>query len=43
MPIDAFDTEIAAQAIAHNLVMVTNNTREFARVPHLRIEDWTTP
>lgn len=42
-PIGAFDTQLAAQAIAHNLVMVTNNTREFAQVPKLRCEDWTKP
>lgn len=41
--IGALDTLIAAQALAHNLIMVTNNVREFARVPNLRIEDWTIP
>ncbi len=42
-PIGSFDTLLAAQALAHNLTMVTNNVREFARVPSLRIEDWTQP
>ncbi|NTU50489.1 MAG: type II toxin-antitoxin system VapC family toxin [Desulfobulbaceae bacterium] len=42
-PIGALDTLIAAQALAHQLIMVTNNVREFARVPNLRVEDWTKP
>ena len=42
-PIGSFDTLLAAQALAHNLIMVTNNIREFSRVPQLRIEDWTQP
>jgi len=40
-PIGALDTLIAAQAVRHNLILVTNNVREFARVPNLAIEDWT--
>lgn len=39
-PIGPLDTLIAAQAIALGIVLVTNNTREFARVPGLAIEDW---
>lgn len=42
-PIGSLDTLLAAQALAHNLTMVTNNVNEFARVPKLRIEDWTQP
>ena len=34
------DTQIAAIAIAHNLTLVTHNTRHFSRVPELVIEDW---
>jgi tRNA(fMet)-specific endonuclease VapC len=41
IPIGAVDTFIAAQAIRYNLILVTNNVREFARVPSLAIEDWT--
>ena len=37
------DTMIAAVALVHNLTVVTHNTREFARVPGLRLEDWETP
>ena len=31
---------IAAHARALDLTLVTNNTREFERVPGLRLEDW---
>ena len=39
-PIGPYDILIAGQALARNLVLVTNNTREFARVGGLQIEDW---
>jgi tRNA(fMet)-specific endonuclease VapC len=42
-PIGPLDTLIAAHALSLNAVLVTNNTREFERVPGLRIEDWTAP
>lgn len=35
------DTWIAAQALASGRTVVTNNLGEFARVPALRVEDWT--
>ena len=35
------DMLIAAHALAEGLTLVTNNTREFRRVPGLNIEDWT--
>jgi tRNA(fMet)-specific endonuclease VapC len=34
------DTMIAAIALANDLTLVTHNTREFSRVPGLKIEDW---
>lgn len=34
------DLLIAATALAYSSVLVTNNTREFERVPGLVIEDW---
>lgn len=40
-PIGAADTMIAGHAIAAGCVLVTNNLREFSRVPELHIEDWT--
>lgn len=39
-PIGGNDLLIAATALANNLVIVTHNTREFGRVPGLKIEDW---
>lgn len=39
-PIGPNDLLIAATALAHDLTMVTHNTREFRRVVGLRIEDW---
>jgi len=38
-PLDAL---IAAHALSLNLILVTNNTREFARVRGLKIENWLT-
>ncbi len=39
-PIGSMDMLIAAQAIAHDLMLVTHNLREFRRVPNLRCETW---
>jgi tRNA(fMet)-specific endonuclease VapC len=39
-PIGPYDLQIAAIARAHGLIVVTHNTREFARVPGLMLEDW---
>ena len=39
-PIGSYDLLIAAQALRHNFTIVTANTREFARVPNLRWENW---
>ena len=41
-PIGAYDVLIAGQAVERNLILVTHNTREFGRVPGLRLEDWQT-
>ena len=38
--IGPLDMLIAAHALALNLTLVTNNEREFRRVPHLRIANW---
>lgn len=40
-PIGPYDLQIAAIARAENLVLVTNNTSEFERVPDIKLEDWT--
>ena len=34
------DTLIAGHARAEDLILVTNNVREFSRVPDLKIENW---
>jgi tRNA(fMet)-specific endonuclease VapC len=39
-PIGAYDLLIAAQAKSRDLVLVTNNMREFERVSGLRLENW---
>jgi tRNA(fMet)-specific endonuclease VapC len=39
--IGEYDMLIAGQALARNLVLVTANTREFARVKGLAVEDWS--
>ena len=41
-PIGALDTMIAAHALSLDAPLVTHNTREFARVPGLRLENWVT-
>jgi tRNA(fMet)-specific endonuclease VapC len=38
--IGPYDMLIAAQALARRLILVTNNTKEFRRIPELVIEDW---
>lgn len=38
--IGAYDLLIAAHALALGLTLVTNNVREFRRVPGLRLENW---
>lgn len=39
-PIGPNDLLIASIARAHDLVLATNNMREFSRVPGLRVENW---
>lgn len=39
-PIGTVDTFIAAHALALDCVLVTDNEREFGRVPGLRVENW---
>jgi tRNA(fMet)-specific endonuclease VapC len=41
-PIGANDTWIAAQALTINATLVTDNEREFSRVPGLLLENWLT-
>ena len=41
-PIGSLDTMIAAHALSLRCTLVTNNTREFAKVPGLTLEKWVT-
>ena len=39
--IGPLDLMIAATATSLGAILVTNNTKEFSRIPGLRLEDWT--
>jgi tRNA(fMet)-specific endonuclease VapC len=39
-PIGGMDMMIAAHAMAEDSVLITNNAREFHRVPGLAVEEW---
>jgi len=39
-PVGSMDMLIAAHALSLNCTLVTNNEREFSRVPSLKIENW---
>ena len=40
IPIGPMDLMLAAQALAYNLIFVTNNIIEFKRIDRLRLENW---
>jgi len=40
MPIGPLDTLIASHAMSRKMTLVTNNEREFIRIPDLKIENW---
>ena len=40
-PIGSMDMLIAAHAVSLGIPLVTNNTREFLRIPSLNLIDWT--
>jgi tRNA(fMet)-specific endonuclease VapC len=42
-PIGPLDMLIAAQAMALGSILVTNNVREFERIPGLALENWVAP
>jgi tRNA(fMet)-specific endonuclease VapC len=40
-PVGGMDLMIAAHALAEDSVVVTNNAREFHRIPGLAVEEWS--
>jgi tRNA(fMet)-specific endonuclease VapC len=42
-PVDDFDLMIGCTAVAHGLTLVTRNTRHFADLSGLRLENWIAP
>jgi tRNA(fMet)-specific endonuclease VapC len=38
--IGPYDMQLASQALARDLILVTNNTAEFNRINKLRLENW---
>jgi tRNA(fMet)-specific endonuclease VapC len=41
IPIGSMDMLIASHAVSLGIPLVTNNTREFSRIPSLNLIDWT--
>jgi len=39
-PLPDFDQLIASTALAEELILVTNNTRHYTRIPGLQLENW---
>jgi tRNA(fMet)-specific endonuclease VapC len=38
--IGSMDMLIASHALSENLILVTNNVKEFSRIPSLKLENW---
>ena len=41
--VDSVDLMIGSMAMAYDLTLVTNNTRHFAPIPELRLDNWLAP
>ena len=39
-PIGSLDTLIAAHALSLEVILITNNEKEFGRVPNLKLDNW---
>jgi len=39
-PIGPYDLQLASQALARNLIFVTNNTAEFSHIKRIKLENW---
>jgi tRNA(fMet)-specific endonuclease VapC len=42
-PLEDFDVAIAAHALAHNSILVSDNLRHLQRIPDLVLESWGSP
>lgn len=42
-PLDDFDLILAATALSHNMVLVSNNQRHYRRIAGLKTENWAGP
>lgn len=42
-PLDDFDLTLAASAMAHNLILVTNNLKHFKMIDGLKLANWAEP
>jgi len=40
-PIGTIDTFIGSQAVSRDFTLITNNVKEFERIPNIKIENWT--
>ncbi len=40
IPIGSLDMLIAATALSNNSVLITNNEKEFRRIPELKVQNW---
>jgi predicted nucleic acid-binding protein len=40
IPLDDFDLTLGCCALAHNLILVTNNVKHFKRIEGLKITNW---
>jgi tRNA(fMet)-specific endonuclease VapC len=38
--IGPYDMQIAAQAVSRKLILITNNIKEFSRIPQLMLDNW---
>jgi len=39
-PIGSYDLQIAGIALTHDMILVSNNLKEFSRIQHLKLENW---
>lgn len=42
LKLDTIDLLIGSTALFHDITVVTHNTKHFARIPEVKVEDWET-